>query len=203
MVKESCIRMKRISFTMCALALPVMFLTGSTAANEMRWAIGVSYISGFGDLVDQYEDNLDAEGYWTFTAENIPIGISLHPYYQWDEGLRIGGGIGPAMLIYGDRDHFQLPLSLTVGYTLGPNEPVSPYVFVGPSYHVASGDYYEGTNFGFVGGVGVEFLKRDSFALGLQATYDSAEVEIEDKLRGGINKIKAAEFAVSLLFRFK
>ena len=207
MVKGHYVRMKKASFLLCVLAVPAVLLTGSAIAGGMRWPIGISYVSGFEDVADQYEDNLQAEGYWTSDTEILPVGISFQPYYQWDEGLRVGGGVGPIMMIYGDRDHFQLPLSVTAGYTFMPDGLVSPYVRGGLSYHVASGDYVEGSNLGFIGGVGIELLKSKNFALGLEATYDSAELDIETRTPGGgvgPNKgIKAAEFVVSLLLMFK
>ena len=108
------------------------------------------------------------------------------------------------MMLMGDADHFQMPLSVTAGYTFMQNGPVSPYVRGGLSYHIASGDYVDGSNMGFIGGVGVEFLKNKSntFALALEAVYDSAEVDIENVRTGKTEGIKAAEFVVSLLFRF-
>lgn len=205
MANGHCVRMKKTSFLLCILAVTVMFLTGSAMAGEMRWPIGISYVNGFGDLTDQYEDNLQAEGYWTLSVDPWPVGISLQPYYQWDDGFRLGAGFGPIMMIYGDRDHFQLPVSVTAGYTFVPDGPVSPYVKVGPSYHFTSGDYEEGSNLGFVAGVGIEFLKRDNFVMALEAVHDSAEVDIEDKttaIIGDTKGIKTAEFVVSLLFRF-
>jgi hypothetical protein len=208
MVKEHCVKMKKTGFLLCMLAVLTMFMTGSAMAGGMRWPIGISYVNGFEDLSDQYEDNLEADGYWVSNdVDPWPVGISFQPYYQWDDGLRVGVGVGPIMMIMGDVDHFQLPFSVTAGYTFMPDGPVSPYVKVGPSYHFASGDDYEGSNLGFVAGVGIELLKNKSntFALGLEATYDSAEVDIEDRTTGipGDEKgIKAAEFVVSLLIRF-
>jgi hypothetical protein len=208
MVKEHCVKMKKTGFLLCMLDVLTMFMTGSAMAGGMRWPIGISYVNGFEDLSDQYEDNLEADGYWVSNdVDPWPVGISFQPYYQWDDGLRVGVGVGPIMMIMGDVDHFQLPFSVTAGYTFMPDGPVSPYVKVGPSYHFASGDDYEGSNLGFVAGVGIELLKNKSntFALGLEATYDSAEVDIEDRTTGipGDEKgIKAAEFVVSLLIRF-
>jgi hypothetical protein len=204
MVKEQCGRMKKTSFLLCMFAVTVMFLTSSAMADGMRWPIGISYVSGFNDLVDQYEDNLRAEGYTTVSADSWPVGISFQPYYQWDDGLMVGVGVGPIMMITGDADHFQMPLSVTAGYTLMPNGPVSPYVRGGLSYHVASGDYVDGSNMGFTGGVGIELLKtkNNKFAIAMEAMYDSAEVDIEDTRTGGSKGIKAAEFVVSVLFRF-
>jgi len=171
--------------------------------------IGISYVSGFEDVLDQYEDNLEIEllnkgySYVDVDTTYIPVGLSLHPYYQWDDGFRLGARIGPGMIIYGDVDHFQLPLSVTAGYTFMPDGPVSPYVLAGPSYHVASGDYVDGSNLGFTGGVGIELLKGKKFSLALEGVYDSAEVDIDNYRTGGTDGIKAAEFVLSLLFIFK
>ena len=56
-----------------------------------------------------------------------------------------------------------------------------------------------------LGGAGIELLKSKRFSIAMEATYDSAEVDI-DNLRAGPGRtegIRAAEFAVSLLFMFK
>lgn len=214
MVTEYFVRMRKASFILCIFTVLTMFLTGSAMAGQMRWPIGISYVSGFGDLVDLYEDNLEAEleakGYTVIDNDDDvdawPVGISFQPYYQWDNGFRLGVGAGPIMIIMGDVDHFQVPVSVTAGYTFMPDGPVSPYVKAGPSYHIASGDYVDGSNVGFVAGAGIEFLKSKRFALMLEAVYDSAEVDIEDHRPGAklgdTEGIKAAEFSVSVLFRF-
>ncbi len=210
MVGKHFATMKKTTFLLCVLAMSAVLLTGCGTGGGMRWPIGISYVSGYEDVVDQYEDNivfeLQNQRFFVIESDDIdfvPIGLSLQPYYQWDDGFRLGVGFGPAMLMYGDRDHFQLPVSVTAGYTFMPDGPVSPYVRGGPSYHVASGDYVDGSNMGFLGGAGIEFLKSKRFSLALEATYDSAEVDIDNKRTGGTEGIRAAEFVVSLLFMFK
>ena len=53
MAKENYVRMKRTSLLLCTLAVLTMFLAGSAMAGEMRWPIGISYVNGFNDVVDQ------------------------------------------------------------------------------------------------------------------------------------------------------
>jgi len=166
------------------------------------------------DIADLYEDNIEVEEGRYFDYVDVdtfvwPIGISGSGYYQWDNGLTLGAGIGPFMYLiaegWADDDyiHWQVPVNATVGYVLGPDEPVSLYVRAGPSYHVADGDYYDGSNVGVFGAVGIEFLKRDNVAFGVEAAYDSAEVDFDDLKRGGTKGIKAAEFSLGVFIMFK
>lgn len=203
MVEGLCGKGKRIGFVLCMFALLALSLPGSAMAGGMRYPVGLSYVSGFSDLADQYKDNLEAEGYFVWDVTEWPVGISFKPYYQWDNGLRLGVDVGPIMAIYGDIDHFQVPLNVNVGYTLNPSDPVSFYVRGGPSYHFASGDYVDGSNLGVMGGVGVELFKGARTALAIEATYDTAEVDIEDVAGGGTKGIRAAEFSVGLFIVFK
>jgi hypothetical protein len=196
------------------VVLSVMLLSGSVYAGGMRWPVGISYIDGFKDIADLYEENDENELrmfgiWWADTDVDVwPVGISFHPYYLWDNGFRLGAGIGPAMFVYGDVYHFQLPININAGYTFMPDGPVSPYLFAGPSYHFANGDYVDGSDLGFVGGVGVELLKRKTFNLAVQITYDSAEVDIKElsaafPFTPDSEGIQGAEWLFSVLFVFK
>lgn len=179
-------------------------LPANSAMANFRFRLAFTYVDGLSDLVDLYEDNLEQEyGVTVDDASIWPVGISLFPYYQWDNGLMAGAGIGPFILIYGDADHWQLPVSANIGYVVGPDNPVSFYVRGGLSYHFADGDYYDDSNLGFVGAVGLEFLESSHFRMGLEAAYDSAEVDIENWRTGGTEGIKAAEFSVGLFLLFK
>jgi hypothetical protein len=187
-----------------------------TADAGMRFRANVSYVSGMQDLLDQYEDNIEAEYGLDFDSSFLwPVGISIFPYYQWDNGLMLGGTVGPFMYIYGEVSgyggfedidetytHWQIPLSATIGYVFNPEGAVSPYVRGGLSYHVAGGDFYEGSSIGPLGAVGVEFLKSDHFRIGIEAAYDGAEVDIEDYRTGHDKSIKAAEFSLGVFFQF-
>ena len=194
---------------LCLCVLAVGCFTNTSSAGEMRYQINLSYVDGLkelGDLVEANweQDRLD-EGYWAADADVVvwPVGISFSPYYQWDSGLRVGAGIGPIVAIFGDVDHFEVPVSARVGYAFNPEGSVSPYVFAGPSYHFASGDYVDGSNLGVVVGGGVELFKGDSFVMGVEAAYDTAEVDIDDVRMGGTQGIRTTEFSVGVFFLFK
>jgi len=194
---------------LCLCVLAVGCFTNTLSAGEMRYQINLSYVDGLNDLGDLIEENWEQdrldEGYWAADADVIvwPVGVSFSPYYQWDSGLRVGAGIGPIVAIFGDLDYVEVPLSARVGYAFNPSGSMSPYVFAGPSYHIASGDYVDGSNLGVVVGGGVELVKRDNFVVGIEATYDSAEVDIDDVTRGGTQGIKTTEFSVGVFFLFR
>jgi hypothetical protein len=215
MTRIHCMPTANICCLMLCGALCVVCLPAGTArGGDLRFRLQLSYVSGMQDLADQYEDNIEIEEGEYFDYVDVdtfvwPVGISASGYYQWDNGLMLGGGLGPFMYLIAegwaedDYVHWQLPVNATVGYVLGPNEPVSFYVRAGPSYHIASGDYYDGSNVGVFGAAGVEFLKRDNLAFGVEAAYDSAEVDIDDLETGGTKGIKAAEFSVGVFILFK
>jgi hypothetical protein len=194
---------KKTGVSVGVVALLALLASGSASADGMRYQLGLSYVNGFDNLFDQYEENLEAEGYFTWSQESLPVGLVFQPYYQWDNGFRLGVDAGPIMLIWGDVDHFQLPFNVNVGYTFNLSGSVPFYVRGGPSYHFASGDYYDGSNIGFMVGVGAELFKSKRTSFVIQAAYDSAEVDIEDVATGSSRGIKAAEFSVGLLIAFK
>lgn len=194
---------------LCVFVLAMGCLVNAAHAGKMRYQINLSYVEGLNDLADLYEDNWELEqlddGY-DFASADIfvwPVGLSFSPFYQWDNGLRAGIGVGPLVLMFGDVEHFEVPLSVRAGYTVNPSDPVSFYVFGGPSYHAAGGDYVDSSDLGFVVGAGVELIKKDNLSFGIEASYDSAEVKIDDIRRGGTEGIKTTEFSVGLFILFQ
>jgi hypothetical protein len=205
-------RMAVLGLLFLVVGAIVAFPAGAARADEFWWRLQVNYINGVQDLADQYAANIEAvEGGYGYDYVEvdtlvIPVGISLFPYYQWDFGLMLGAGVGPFMYLWAEGSetytHWQLPLSVSVGYVLFPKGPVSPYVRGGPSYHLAGGDFYDSSDIGFVAAVGVEFLKGDHFRFGVEAAYDSATVNIEQP-EGGTKGIKAAEFSAGAFIQFR
>ncbi|MFQ5901459.1 MAG: hypothetical protein ACE5IH_07885 [Thermodesulfobacteriota bacterium] len=195
--------MRRGVLVFC-IVLPIvgLFFSGSAKAADWRFPVGFTYISGIGDIADNYEDNLEAEGYWVISVDAIPIGISFHPYVQFDNGFRVGTGIGPAMLIYGDADFFNIPINLNGGYTFFPSANTSPYVRGGIMYHIASGDYVEGTTPGFFGGIGVEFLRNRRVGFGIEIAYDTSEIELEKKVNNTTEDIQPIGLMVNIFAIF-
>ena len=160
----------------------VLFLYGPglAAAGEWRFPVGLTYVSGVGDIVDQYEDNLQAEGYETEKTESVPVGLSFQPYYSFDSGLGIGVGFGPTMMIFGDVDFFNLPVNVCLRYTIAPKANTSAYLRAGASHNLASGDYVASSKVGFVGALGIEFLRHKRVGIGIEVGYDSSTIELDD-----------------------
>jgi len=166
------------------LMLVGLLTCGSARAADWRFPVGLSYVSGFDDVVDLCEDNLEEEGYDVDTWD-FPVGVSFHPYVQFDNGFRVGTGIGPLMVILGDVDHLDIPLNVNAGYTFVPSADVSPYIRAGIMYHVATGDYVEGSTPGFFGAVGMEFLRQSPVGFGFEIALDTSEIELEKYERSG------------------
>jgi len=142
-------------------------------AGEWRFPVRLSYPTGAQDVIDAYEDYGNADASTLSGA-----GISFAPYMQFDHGSRVGGGLGPIFIIVGDLSHWDVPLSVTYGFTLLPDADVSPYAYLGPIYHVAGGDFYEDASPGLVVGIGVEFKRETSVGFGFELAYDSSEMTL-------------------------
>lgn len=175
--------MRKIGLVFCIqLLMGMLFFSSSAKAADWRFPLGLTYVSGFGDVVDIYKENLEAEGYWVYDTISIPVGLSFQPYVQFDNGLGIGVGIGPFAYITGDRDFFDAPVNLDLRYVFLPNADTSPYVRAGVKYHFASGDYVKESKPGFLGGIGIEFSRKKGVGVGIEVAYDSSEIELEKKL---------------------
>ncbi|RLC14637.1 MAG: hypothetical protein DRI57_14155 [Deltaproteobacteria bacterium] len=174
------------------------FACGFVKAENWGFPFGFSYVSGFGDIMDITEDNLETEYSMVKSVEGVPIGLIFRPHFQLDNGLEIGADFDPFMMIYGDVDFFNLPVNMNCRYTFIPKSKVSPYIRAGVSYHLANGDYVVGKSAGFLGGIGFEF-----FNMGLEVSYDTSEIEIENLSHGdSTENIKPCEWALSFFFLF-
>lgn len=157
-------------------------------AGDMKFQVQLSYVSGLDDVYDLYINNLEAEGYIISSKFNIPIGICFHPYFEFDFGLRLGGGVGPiAMIIVSgaDASYFDLPVNVHVGYTLIPPSSVSPYVKTGFVYHVNSGEYLESSSPGLFFAGGIDFLRTKRISFGFEVAMDLSEAKFQDKTSFG------------------
>lgn len=161
------------------VAAAMIVLTWMPAAHSMEWELvewraGLAYASGIDDVTDLYERNLDVEGFDAEVDLKFPLGLTGAVRYDWASGLRGDIGLGPMFFIGGDIDHFELPLSVTVGYNFLPNADVSPYVRGGLIHHFASGDYYSSTDPGLFAAVGLDFTH-----FSLEVALDGSEVELD------------------------
>jgi len=210
---------------LCLFMGVIVMLTTGVAGAGLRFRVNVNYVSGMEDVFDQFKDNIRYDVFYhtdvlldedELDSFAWPVGIALSPYYQWDNGLMLGGQVGPIIFLYGTAEtiglfedydetytYWQVPVNVTIGYNFFPNGPVSPYIRVGPSYHFAGGDFYDSSSLGFIVAGGAELLKSSHFALGVEAAYDSAEVDLDNVRTGGTRTIKAAEFTVGVFFQFQ
>jgi hypothetical protein len=195
--------MKKKGLVFCIQLLMVtLFVTGSAKAADWRFPVGLTYARGFEDVIDIYEDNLKAEGYYIYSVDYWPVGISFHPYVQFDSGFGVGFDVGPLMYITGDREFFNIPISLDFRFLFIPTANTSPYVCVGGRHHLASGDYVEGSTPGFFGGFGIEFLRDKRVNMGIEVSYDSSEIELERRRYNTTEDVNPSKFMVSIFVIF-
>lgn len=171
---------KNLISCICIFSLLIVF-TDTVLASDWRFPVGLSYVHGFNDVVDYYEETVDADIF------AVPVGITFHPYFNFDFGLRLGMGVGPLSVIIiqyigsGDDKFFvNLPLNFNVGYTILPKFNVSPYIRGGFVYHAATGDYLKSSKPGLFGAFGLEFLRQKRVGFGFEVAIDKAKFEFEE-----------------------
>jgi len=183
MEKRSVTNTVRLLFILFAFA----FVLPCQTANAAEWCfpVGLTGITGFGDVVDLHKENLEAKGYIVDSSTYLPVGITFQPYVQFENGLRLGGGLGPFALILIDSpgtadgessNFYDLPVNLNIGYTFLPESNISPYIKAGGLYHFAGGDYVEDISPGFFGAAGIEFFRKNMVSLGLEIAYDTSTI---------------------------
>ena len=164
-----------------ALAMASLLLSASAVeAGEWNVGLGPSYVSGIEDVLDLYEFNMERDGYSEVDVDMLlPVGIAFSADYQWASGVRVDLGLGPVFFIAGDADHFEMPISSTVGYTFFPNSTVSPYIRAGLVHHLVSGDYDINSDPGLLAAAGIEFARDSVVKFTLEVATDQSEVEFE------------------------
>jgi len=187
----------------------VLLLSFSSYANAANWRfpLGFTYASGFHDVVDLHENNLEEKGYMVDTQYAWPIGISFHPYVEFESGLGFGADMGPMMIISTntDYDFFNLPVNMNVRFTPFPKADVSPYIRGGVSYNLASGDFVESSKAGLFGALGIEFLRTKYVGFGFEASYDTSEIELKKyktSTKYSYENVKPLSFMVSFFMVF-
>jgi hypothetical protein len=148
--------------------------------SEWRFPVGLTYNSGFSDVVDYYETAYDADSTWM-----MPVGPSFTPYYQFAHGSRIGIDVGPATYItidgyYDEATYWDLPTGISYGFNLFPQATVSPYAKIGIKYHIAGGDSYDSSSLGGFGAIGVEIIRTKIVGIQAEIGYDASEITFSD-----------------------
>lgn len=105
------------------LLAALLIASPGARANEWDPSVGLTFVSGFMDVVDWYEDALGADVSWA-----VPIGMSLGVSYEFDHGSRLGADLGPIALLMvkdsydyggGDTEFFRkgvVGLGVELGY---------------------------------------------------------------------------------------
>ncbi len=207
--------MKKI-ILVCAMFMAVAFFSMPAGAADWHFPVGLTYVSGTGDIVDLYKYNLEAEGYIVDTSWEVPVGLSFQPYVELEKGIRIGSGLGPISAILStEAEYYDVPVNLNAGYVFFPSANTSPYIRGGLIYHIAGGDYVKETSLGFIGTVGIEFFRKKAVGFGIEAGYDSSEIEFDkyrctstwagtcsSYVKDGTEKIKPGGLIVSIFAVF-
>ena len=208
--------MKKTLIFLTSIVIVLSFTLNSQAGGDMKFPIQISYVGGLGDVYDLYIDNLEDDGYIVDSKFYVPIAISFHPFYEFDFGLRIGGGVGPIMLVYvsgPNVSYFDLPLNFHVGYTIIPKSPVSPFVKTGFAYHVNTGEYLKSSTPGLLLAGGVDFLRTKKVSFGFEVAKDFSEATFEDytadsynyetgRWEDGEKKINTGGLTIGIFVRF-
>ncbi len=169
-----------MKLTRIILTISLTLLASGVKAGEWDFGPGVSYVSGISDVVDLYENNLEADTFSEVDVISIPIGVGFMARYQAESGLMFHIGLGPAFIIAGDADHTEIPFSTTVGYAFARNADTSPYIRIGVVGHSVSGDYVESSDAGVLTAIGVEFGRKQGLNWGIELGVDDSTVEFED-----------------------
>jgi hypothetical protein len=156
------------------LALTVVLLAGLSTAHALEWHLGLAYASDVEHVGDLYEENLRVEGFDAEVDLKFPLGVAAGVMYDWASGIRADVGLGPMFFIGGDVDHFEVPLSVTVGYNFLRTADISPYVRAGVVHHFASGDYYISSDPGVFAAVGLDFER-----FSLEVSVDTSKVKFD------------------------
>lgn len=200
---------------LCVLSVLMVLVTAGLAqAGQWRFPVGLAYVSGAHEMTKTFEDNLGALGYLVDDSSEWPVGVAFQPYYLFDSGIGIGGGFGPFMYVRAESlntddsyDLYAMPVNLSLRYVFLPSSNISPYIRTGVSYHIAGGDWVKSKEVGFVGGVGVEFFRKNKVGAGIEIAYDSSTITLE-KLQGPAptpsaeKKVKPSEIWVSIFAVF-
>ena len=166
------------------LLVMALFVCASAQGLDWHFPVGVSYLTQFrGEVGNLHESNQLAEGlerdpnFW-------PFGLSFQPYVEFDHGIGVGGCLGPPAFInvfdHDERSFSDIPIGLDLRYTPFYEGDFSPYVRAGMRYHLASGDYVDRSTPGAFTAVGLEIGRKGKVGLGLEASYDCSEIDIEE-----------------------
>ena len=171
-----------------------LFTSNQISHAASNHALGLSYTSGFGDVVDWHDNNLLVED-----AFDVPIGISYRYIHTFSSGLRMDVGVGPVSLIAGDIEYHDIPAQLTLGYTFLKSGGFSPYLRGGVVYHINGGDYVKtSADFGLLGALGAE-MGKSRIRFFAEVAVDTAEATFSTAEGNPLFVVKSSQEDITVL----
>lgn len=164
------------------------------AEGRFHFPVGIAYSYGIHTATDKLFDLYQQDGF-DVTRIDIPVGLILNPYYEWQTsigGIGAGVTVGPTMFLvvdektdygYGSSDNvkfsYVVPVGAFVRYTPWPKATFAPYVRAGVKYPFAGGDNLESSSVGGFGAVGVELWRTKKVGMSLEVGYDSSQIKVK------------------------
>ena len=188
------------------------------AEGRFYFPVGIAYSAGIHTATDKLFNLYQQDGF-DVTRVDIPVGLILNPYYEWQTsigGIGAGVTVGPTMFIvvdektdygYGSSDNvkfsYVVPVGAFVRYTPWPKATFAPYVRAGVKYPFAGGDNLESSSVGGFGAVGVELWRTKKVGMSLEVGYDSSQIKVkytgQNALSGNYSeKVTCPGFTVGL-----
>jgi opacity protein-like surface antigen len=201
----------KILFTVVAACAAVSMLAGQSepVSEKAQWhfPVHLGYVSGISKVTDAM-----LEGGGSADTLDWPIGASFQPFVMFPSGLGFGFDVGPLAIfgveLDGDDEWDDsetsviLPLGAYVRYDFAPADRASPYVRAGLRQCLVGGDFLRNGSIGANVGIGLEFNRDRRVSFGLEASYDSCEVEVLQIWTGTYVDEKPYGFMASVFVNF-
>ena len=180
----------------------------SAVADVLSHGLGLTIIPQHDKVIDLHERKLISQGFSVSEVDSfIPVGFAYQPYYQYNNGVGIGGGIGPVMFIgttKGDTTDIiftNIPVNIDVRYAYNPGDnSVEPFIKAGIRKNIANGDFVVSSKAGVYAAIGLEFNVDKAVSFSLELTIDNSEIVFEDVF--GETTIEPNERMITFLVLF-
>ncbi len=145
--------------------------TGNST-GQFHVNLALNYLGGFNDLTNAIEKN-------GFEVTDVPVGLSIQPYWMVSNQISIGADIGPAILIRGDLSIHVIPIGVFGRYDISPTDSTCPYVRAGARMDFVGGEStLSRGSAGVYGCVGVELNHTGKVRYGAEVGFDTSEVKV-------------------------
>jgi hypothetical protein len=159
----------------CAVAAFVgPALAADHGGQAVRFQLGLTAVSGMGDLEDKIAANNPAFA----TVSVSPVGLSAALAYRFADDWSVVGSLGPIIVGTGDASFTIVPIGLALRYELLRGASGAAYVRLGVEQAIANGDFVETGSAGGVAALGYDFGDAKRGGFGLELAYRSAKVDV-------------------------